>query len=38
MAAPIPFGSEFLVNVATSGGEDSPSVAALANGDFVVAG
>ena len=31
------FVSEFLVNVTTSAGEDLPSVAALANGNFVVA-
>src|SRR4051812_8571661 len=35
MATPISFGREFLVAVTTSGAEDSPSVAALANGNFV---
>ena len=37
MATPSLFGTQFLVNVTTSGGEDLPSVAALANGTFVVA-
>ena len=37
MATPASFGAEFLVTVTTVGAEDLPSVAALANGDFVAA-
>ncbi len=36
MAAPLPFGSEFLVNTTVSGNQDHSSIAALANGKFVV--
>ena len=36
MAAPIPFGPEFQVNTTIAGNQDSSSVAALANGKFVV--
>jgi hypothetical protein len=36
MAAPIRFGAEFRVNTTTTGNQDSGSVAALANGKFVV--
>ena len=36
MADPARFGSEFRVNTATTGNQDSGSVAALANGKFVV--
>jgi Ca2+-binding RTX toxin-like protein len=35
MATPALYGSEFLVNVSTDGGQDSPAVAGLANGNFV---
>jgi Ca2+-binding RTX toxin-like protein len=35
MAAPALYGSEFLVNVSTDAGQDSPAVAGLANGNFV---
>jgi hypothetical protein len=35
MATPALYGSEFVVNVSTDGGQDSPAVAGLANGNFV---
>ena len=35
MAVPIAFGSEFQVNVTTSSGQDTPSVASFKNGMFV---
>ena len=37
MATPVKWGTEFLVNTTTAGGQTEPTITALANGRFVVA-